>query len=130
MEIKKYCLEISNNYSSKSFQRKSKEDNMYDAIVEKTKEYKDIKFSQRVYNIINDINIVLCKTCNKPVLFNCFSKGYYDFCSTYCVSINKEEQKKKKNTILKKYGVENISQSEEIKIIYLIFYVLFDFFFP
>ncbi len=73
---------------------------------------------ERIYCIVNNItSIIICNNekCNNPVNFNSFSKGYYNYCSNKCVSGSKDVIEKTKQSYLKKYGVENIFESEEIK---------------
>lgn len=93
-------------------------------------------FTQKYYNYINNLNnIPICKNCNNEVSFNINKKKYNEFCSTKCVRNNIDvnikrnntmeikynkknynNRNKAKNTNLKKYGVENISQINEIKL--------------
>lgn len=61
----------------------------------------------------------MCKMCGKPTRFNGISHGYSTYCSAKCSNADPVVKKKMansaRNTYLEKYGVENISQLEEIK---------------
>ena len=95
---------------------------------------------QRLWHIINDVRSPFhcgISSCNNSPTFLCFSKGYLEFCSSYCAQNspltkthiketnlinygteygfqNEMVKEKCKSTILKKYGVENISQADGI----------------
>jgi len=54
---------------------------------------------------------LFCYMCGKPAKFNCVSKGYYKTCgSRECI------KKLFKQTCLENHGVENPSQSKEVKL--------------
>ena len=57
----------------------------------------------------------LCNTCKSFTNFINLKNGYYEFCSTKCLSNNLKIKEKKKKTNLKKYGVEYSSQCSDIK---------------
>ena len=57
----------------------------------------------------------ICIICGKPTQFDKITTGYNITCSYECASKNKDAKIKAKETCLKKYGVENPSQLEEIK---------------
>ena len=74
------------------------------------------KFSELLYLYFNGLeDIPKCPYCGNPVKFIDFSKGYHTYCSQKCVYNSKDVSDKKKQTCLKKYGVENPSQSDLIK---------------
>lgn len=56
-----------------------------------------------------------CLTCNKPTNFINIARGYYDFCSNYCIGKNKDIQNKKKITTREHFGVDWPSQSKEVQ---------------
>lgn len=56
----------------------------------------------------------VCLQCGKPTNF-VDSNHYLKFCSTKCSTNNAAVLDKYKATVLKRYGVENVSQSKEIK---------------
>ena len=61
----------------------------------------------------------ICKMCGKPTRFNSITRGYSTYCSNKCINSDPEVKKKMadsaRNTFLERYGVENISQLEEVK---------------
>ena len=57
----------------------------------------------------------ICLECGKETKFCSIEKGYAKFCSCKCTSSSKETQRKKKETCLKNFGVDNPSKSQEIK---------------
>lgn len=57
----------------------------------------------------------ICPECGKETRFKGLGKGYHVHCSYVCVGISDKVKKKIKQTCLKKYGVENPSQSNSIK---------------
>ncbi len=56
----------------------------------------------------------VCELCGKPTAFIKLSVGYNKRCKQ-CNYNSKETQDKRRNTNIKKYGVENVSQLKEIK---------------
>lgn len=58
-----------------------------------------------------------CDTCKTPTEFKSISKGYKKYCSHTCAVTNKRvralAKRNYKNSLLEKYGVENISQLPE-----------------
>ena len=61
----------------------------------------------------------ICKMCGKPTRFNSIPRGYSTYCSNKCINddpvVKKKMADSARNTFLEKYGVENISQLDEIK---------------
>ena len=61
----------------------------------------------------------ICKMCGNPTRFNSIPRGYSRYCSNKCINNDPAVKKKMadsaRNTFLEKYGVENISQLDEIK---------------
>lgn len=56
-----------------------------------------------------------CLECGKETKFIKFTKGYRSFCSTKCSNNNKDVSKLKKESCLKKYGVDNPAKAEIVK---------------
>lgn len=56
-----------------------------------------------------------CAVCENAAKFLDFRRGYTKFCSKKCTANSKETADKKKNTIIKKYGVEHFSKTNEYK---------------
>ncbi len=77
----------------------------------------DLPFKQRIWHYLNDVQeYVTCKVCGSRVSFNKnWLQGYKLYCSSKCTQSNIETKKKRKKTLLKKYGVDNIAKLEEIK---------------
>ncbi len=120
MDIKKWI--ISNIYNNKRLKSNHNKyiDTYYYSLIEKETSFlkEGVSLQERIYCIVNNIkSAVVCNNekCNNPVNFNSFSKGYYNYCSNKCVSGSKDVIEKTKQSYLKKYGVENIFQLEEIK---------------
>ena len=83
-----------------------------------TNNYSDeLKFTEKLYWYYHNIHEKpTCCECHKNTTrFISFFEGYAQFCSSKCVRTSSSLHKKMKDTILKKYGVENVSQSQEIK---------------
>ena len=57
----------------------------------------------------------LCPVCGNKLKFYSFKKGYQTFCSTKCLANSEYRHNKFRQTCLEKYGVENPSQSQEIR---------------
>ncbi len=77
----------------------------------------ETKMNQRCYHIINEIiEIPLCKHCGvNRVNFNKQDWTYFINCSKICASRFEANIKKKKETTIERYGVDNISKSEYFK---------------
>jgi len=73
--------------------------------------------SEYIYCILNDIKTQpLCENCkSQKVKFKSFSKGYNKNCSLKCSQNNPTTKQKIQSTFKKKYGVDNISQLDNIK---------------
>jgi hypothetical protein len=74
--------------------------------------------SEKFYLIYN--NIGKCKICELETKFLSYNRGYRLYCSKQCSNNDKDlinlKKVKYKETCLDKYGVENSSSSEEVKI--------------
>lgn len=68
---------------------------------------------ERVYCIDNNITEVVSCYCGKPVNYLKYSIGYSKRCSKECVWNDKSVIDKRKNTCLKKYGVDNFTKTNE-----------------
>lgn len=109
------------------------------------KEYEEIcsiefpehfSFSQKVYHWLHEdikLKLGICPTCGNRCKFLSFGRGYETYCYKQCIYTNERSEKckstkkerygdssynnidKNKKTCLEKYGVENVSQIEEIK---------------
>lgn len=57
-----------------------------------------------------------CVNCQGAVrVFLGFGKGYAEFCSAKCVRTSEVVRARVKNTVQQRYGVDNVSQLEEVK---------------
>lgn len=72
---------------------------------------------QMVYNWLNDITEwPKCEVCGKPSSFTSMGKlGYNNTCSRLCARRAKSTMDKRKETALRKYGVEHATQAKEVK---------------
>ena len=74
--------------------------------------------STKCYWILNNLQqFPKCKKCGKPMTkhYVKISKGYKMFCSNQCATHSIERQLTRKQTCLKKYGVEHFSKTENYK---------------
>ncbi len=93
--------------------------NLKKEIIKTTHYLKDgCKMTERLYNIINNITSpVLCKECKtNSVNFTYFNKGYLQFCGLNCSQNSKLTKNKYKETCIKRYGVDNVSKLESVKL--------------
>jgi hypothetical protein len=90
-------------------------DELYNDIVNFTN-INDISFKERLWYWVNDIkDEFLCK-CGKKTTFNKnWLDGYRKWCSPKCAQTDKSTKEKRKKTVQKKYGVDNIAKLEETK---------------
>ena len=83
----------------------------YDKIIK----YEGNTFSEQLYNYIYNSPKHICPICGKETPFRTLTYGYSEFCSVECSYKGQSRTDKIKKTCLKKYGVENPSQSNDIK---------------
>jgi hypothetical protein len=107
---------------------------LYNKILDFMVNNENFSFTQKYYNYINNLHEIPKCECGLNCGFISLKNGYHEYCSTKCLSNSNEiKQKilktcqskygtnrfnniqKTKQTNLKKYGVENISQNEIIK---------------
>jgi hypothetical protein len=76
----------------------------------------DISFKEKLwYFYTKKKSEVLCK-CGEPTSFNKnFKDGYKKYCSSKCVQKDEETKRKRKNTLLEKYNVDNIAKLDSVK---------------
>lgn len=120
-ELKIYLsIDNKSGYKTKENHIKYKFPDHYQKIneFEKKSDYPtNIKFTQKLYNYLNDIfEIQKCLNCGCEIKWkNKFSEGYQKYCSFKCSSSSGERIKNIVNTNLEKYGVEHISQLDDVK---------------
>lgn len=73
--------------------------------------------SEKCYCIIHNIDTQsICIGCRKEVTsFQSFTKGYREYCSLKCSNNSMRVKKKKKNTSMAIYGVDNPAKSDVVK---------------
>ena len=114
-EVLRIIMSQPKGIQEKSF--KSRFNNLYQELL-KIKFPSDFKFSQKLYHYLHndyELNLGKCIICGKKCTFNNFIKGYNQHCCISCAILDENTQNKMKQTNIKKFGVENPSQSEEIK---------------
>ena len=76
-----------------------------------------ISFKEKLWYFINNItDEVVCKFCNNKVKFNRnIRNGYKLYCSSKCSQKNPETKRKREETNIKRYGVDNIAKLQESK---------------
>lgn len=83
-------------------------------LIENTKFLPDnTGIGERVYCIDNNITEVVLCYCGKPVNYLKYSIGYSKRCSKECVWNDTSVIDKRKDTCLKKYGVDNFTKTNE-----------------
>jgi hypothetical protein len=88
----------------------------YKYLINKYKEVQWNKFSELLYLYFYDLSEPpKCPVCGNVLRFISFSEGYHTYCSAKCMSNSNEVINRRKQTCIKKYGVENPSLSDEIK---------------
>ena len=77
---------------------------------------KDI-FIQKLYYYINSIcDTITCKMCDNLVSFgDSLQVGFRPYCSAKCREKNDDTKTKRVNTVIEKYGVDNVAKSIEVK---------------
>jgi hypothetical protein len=77
----------------------------------------DISFKQRIWHYLkNEDNYILCNSCSNRVRFNRnWLDGYKKYCSPKCAQGDDLTKEKRRKTVLSKYGVDNISKSDDVK---------------
>ena len=87
----------------------------YDMIIEIYKDY-NISFREKLYWYSNNIkDYPICPICGNRVKFVSYGVGYKKYCSGACVSKDRNVRNKTEQTNIKRYGVKNPFQSEQLK---------------
>ena len=117
---KEEILEIVNSCKNGMYSRetvfKNKFPEDYDCIL-KMEFPLNFTFPQKLYHYLNndyELNLGLCK-CGKRCSFVNLKKGYLQFCSNTCKCFVKNANEKRKDTYLKKYGVDSMFKADSIK---------------
>ena len=86
--------------------------------------YKDImsaeicankSFSERLFIYFNPHATGLCKACGRPTKFRNFKSGYPIYCSSKCSNSDPDKKETCRQTVINRYGVENVSKSSVVK---------------
>ena len=81
--------------------------------------YRDVSFAQRIWHLKNDdFNIQLCPVCSTPIGWDARHRRYARFCSSQCWYIQvktEDEQQKRRQKTLERFGVEEYGLSEEYR---------------
>lgn len=73
-------------------------------------------WSEKLYWFYNDLKErPKCPICGNITKFQNFCQGYREFCSNKCLSKSTDIKSRRKQTVLKKYGVDNVFKSTTIK---------------
>jgi hypothetical protein len=110
-----------NEQQRREFFIKKNYKNIYDEIILfNEKNLKCNLFSQMIYNYVYDIKEhPLCK-CGEKLKYRYFTVGYNIYCSKKCMmsdeKIVQKRNDKSKKTCLEKYGVDNASKTDSVKI--------------
>jgi hypothetical protein len=76
----------------------------------------DISFKEKMWLWVNDMSTYYTCICGKRTNFNKnWNDGYKKYCSSKCSQSNPLTKEKRKNTVLNKYGVDNVSKSDIMK---------------
>ena len=75
----------------------------------------NISSKQYYDKYINKCSEGICKICKNTTSFLNIRDGYRKYCSAKCAKNDSENKEKTKQTCLKKYGVEYVSQCKEIR---------------
>ena len=106
----KYILEQPRGRANKRYIKKNYPGEYLEII-----KYPGNTFPEQLYNYIYKSPQHICPVCGKDTPFRTITYGYSEFCSVECSYKGESRVNKAKQTCLKKYGVENPSQSDEIK---------------
>ena len=103
---------ISTNTFSFGRVLKSRHREFYDFI---DSNFNGTRFPEKLYRYINidNKNLGICPDCGKDCKFLGINKGFSNICSYNCH--NRAAQKLREETTMRKYGVTNVSQAQEIK---------------
>jgi hypothetical protein len=101
-----------------SYSVKYKYKNIFERMVQLTKDIVTLDQSvpEMFYILYHNIDKpIYCKTCGTQLKFSGMSIGYGKYCNSKCANNDHEVRNKIKNTMIKKYGVDNPLKSDIIK---------------
>lgn len=89
---------------------------IYNEIIQFCSQINDISFIQKVWHWVNNNpSYITCKCGSKTSFNKNWLYGYRKSCSAKCSQLEQNTKDKRKQTTLKKYGVDNIAKLKEIK---------------
>lgn len=75
----------------------------------------DLATAEQYYLLKHGFTSVPKCTCGKPLTFKNTTLGYSSFCSRLCTQKSPKTRDKKRATVLKRYGVDNVSKLDKVK---------------
>ena len=88
---------------------------VYNEIINYTKI--DLPFKQKIWHWVYEHTFIPSCKCGKLTNFNKnWTNGYKKYCSSKCAQSSKDTKNKRKQTNIKKYGVDNVSKLNENKL--------------
>jgi hypothetical protein len=75
----------------------------------------ELKFKEKIYHYYYNIPFMKICTCGQSLTFISFTNGYSAHCSSKCSKNDEKVIQKIKNTLLEKYGVDNLQKSKIIR---------------
>ena len=116
-DIKLFLTTEKNKYHNITKFLKKYHPEVYHDIIESTPYLsKNCKFSERIYQILNDMKERPKCYCGHYLYFLDINLGYRKFCSVHCTQNSIRTIEKKKQTKLQKYGNKNYCNSKQISI--------------
>lgn len=89
---------------------------IHNQIIEFSSNIENISFKERIWYWVNNIKKEhFCKCGKKTTFYKNWTDGYRKWCSPKCAQSDKSTKEKRKETVLQKYGVDNIAKLEETK---------------
>lgn len=73
------------------------------------------KFTEKLYWFYNNIKDFPKCECGNDLKFKNLKVGYSSFCCKKCSDSSQKTKDKRKNTLIERYGIENMMQSQEFK---------------
>lgn len=74
------------------------------------------KWSEKLYWFYNDLKErPKCPICGNVTKFQNFKRGYREFCSNKCLGKSTDIKSRRKQSVLKKYGVDNVFKNTTVK---------------
>jgi len=113
IEIIERITKGSPNRIRESYFSKNHKD-VYDEIINYTKDISDIKFTFKVWHWVNDKpDYITCYCGNKVSTKMNWKDGYKEFCSNKCSANSESTKAKLKETLNEKYGVDHYSKTDD-----------------